>query len=145
MIRSIICLLIPLAGSASPRFVRCTTYNLPATSDMAKTCQVICLHRCAAVLSSWIFIAFEYSQSRYWGELLNLINFLIADCTSACIFFDGRTCCRKLKTIEMMKKLIYWFAEESVRIFLVASVNKVLLVICCICLLIIYLKQQVSV
>ncbi|CAK8671061.1 unnamed protein product [Clavelina lepadiformis] len=27
-------------GSASPRFIRCTTYNLPATSDMAKTCMV---------------------------------------------------------------------------------------------------------
>nr|XP_039252028.1 protein transport protein Sec24C-like [Styela clava] len=27
-------------GSASPRYIRCATYNLPATSDIAKTCQV---------------------------------------------------------------------------------------------------------
>uniref|UniRef100_H2ZC33 Protein transport protein Sec24C n=1 Tax=Ciona savignyi TaxID=51511 RepID=H2ZC33_CIOSA len=27
-------------GDASPRFVRCTAYNLPATADMAKNCQV---------------------------------------------------------------------------------------------------------
>nr|CAB3265936.1 protein transport protein Sec24C [Phallusia mammillata] len=27
-------------GSASPRFVRCATYNLPGTADMAKNCQV---------------------------------------------------------------------------------------------------------
>lgn len=27
-------------GNASPRFVRCATYNIPCTSDMAKQCQV---------------------------------------------------------------------------------------------------------
>uniref|UniRef100_F6XHQ2 Protein transport protein Sec24C n=1 Tax=Ciona intestinalis TaxID=7719 RepID=F6XHQ2_CIOIN len=27
-------------GSVSPRYVRCTAYNLPATADMAKNCQV---------------------------------------------------------------------------------------------------------
>lgn len=28
------------AGNASPRFVRCTAYNMPCTADMAKQSQV---------------------------------------------------------------------------------------------------------
>lgn len=30
----------PLPGNASPRYIRCTSYNIPCTSDMAKQAQV---------------------------------------------------------------------------------------------------------
>jgi len=29
-----------ISGNASPRFIRCTTYSLPCTADLAKQCQV---------------------------------------------------------------------------------------------------------
>lgn len=34
------CVLYFLKGNASPRFIRCTAYNMPCTSDMAKQSQV---------------------------------------------------------------------------------------------------------
>lgn len=30
----------PPSGNASPRYIRCTSYNIPCTSDMAKQAQV---------------------------------------------------------------------------------------------------------
>lgn len=36
---SISCVVL-LKGNASPRFIRCTAYNIPCTSDMAKQSQV---------------------------------------------------------------------------------------------------------
>lgn len=33
-------LLLLITGNASPRFMRCTTYSLPCTADLAKQCQV---------------------------------------------------------------------------------------------------------
>lgn len=33
-------LFLSFLGNASPRFIRCTTYSLPCTADLAKQCQV---------------------------------------------------------------------------------------------------------
>lgn len=33
-------LFLLITGNASPRFMRCTTYSLPCTADLAKQCQV---------------------------------------------------------------------------------------------------------
>lgn len=32
--------IVPLLGNASPRYIRCTAYNMPCTADMAKQSQV---------------------------------------------------------------------------------------------------------
>lgn len=37
---SMICVCCTFKGNASPRFIRCTAYNMPCTSDMAKQSQV---------------------------------------------------------------------------------------------------------
>lgn len=37
---SLICVCCTSKGNASPRFMRCTAYNMPCTSDMAKQSQV---------------------------------------------------------------------------------------------------------